>query len=75
MSNRRFAIAALALGLVSFVAGVIGALALADIARREPDVRAEWRALQVAAVAIVAFYAVAFAALRRLRNVNGRGHR
>jgi hypothetical protein len=69
MSNRSFATAALALGLVSFVAGVIAALALTDIAHNEPDVRAEWRAVQVAAVTIVAFYGVAFAALRRCLRV------
>ena len=67
MSNRRLANIALVLGIASLIAGVVGALALTDISHGEADVTVEWRALQVAAIVVLAFHAIAIAALRRLR--------
>lgn len=53
------------LGMLALGAGVLGHLALTDIAHGEPDVTLEWRVLQGGALVILAFILSAIATLRR----------
>jgi hypothetical protein len=76
MTIRTAAKTAIVLGVISLVAGGVGALALNDIGHGEADLWLEWRALQVAAMVILAFHIAALSTLRQvLRNVNSRGDR
>lgn len=66
MTIRSSAKTAMVLGFISLAACGISALALTDIGHGEPDLRLEWRALQVAALLIFAFHVAALSTLRRV---------
>ena len=69
MTIRSSAKAAQVLGFISLAACGVSALALTDIGHGESDLRLEWRALQVAALLVLAFHIAALATLCRvLRN-------
>ena len=59
---------ALALGCLSSLAVITALLALTDIYHGEADVSSEWRAVQMAFLAIIAFHVTAFASLVGFRS-------
>jgi hypothetical protein len=55
-----------ALGVLAVLAGVLGHLALSDIAHGEADVTLEWNIVRLAALVFAAFWGFALYTLRRV---------
>jgi hypothetical protein len=57
--------AAIALGILSILAGILGHLALTDIYHGEGDLSLEWRILQAGAIIIFVFVVSSLLVLRK----------
>ena len=60
---KHYMLACAALGIVSLLLFLLGNLALVDIARVEPDLANEWRAVRVGVIPILLFHVTAIIGL------------
>jgi hypothetical protein len=72
--DNRVALVAVVLGFIAIVMLVMATLALADVARGEPDLAFEWNVIRAALVVVLVAQVLALAALARsLRGGRDRG--
>lgn len=65
---KHYILACAVLGIVSLLLFLLGNLALVDIARGEPDLANEWRAVKVGVIPIVLFHVTAIIGLFKAGN-------